>query len=312
MQRYLELVELDGMEQRRPGQLSGGQQQRVALARALINEPAVLLLDEPLGALDLKLRKQMQLELMRIQREVGITFVYVTHDQEEALVMSDRLVVMHDGRIEQIGYPEDVYERPATRFVAGFIGTSNIFDARVKDRDGDMLVAGRPGRPAPRARRPRRWRRNRRHGRRYGPAREAHDGRRQRDRSPRTSARSAARSSRSSTRACPPSTSSAPTTGDTIVAFHQNSERVSDAGVPGSRTRLVWDPQHNVVLAGDPAPPPSIDAPRQEELSHEGRSGSSRRRFLWDPMSPRWSAPAVSADHGLHGCGERRRRLVRE
>ena len=144
VKRYLELVELEGMEQRRPGQLSGGQQQRVALARALVNEPAVLLLDEPLGALDLKLRKQMQLELMRIQREVGITFVYVTHDQEEALVMSDRLVVMRDGRIEQIGYPEDVYERPATRFVAGFIGTSNIFDARVRDRVGDMFVLEAP------------------------------------------------------------------------------------------------------------------------------------------------------------------------
>ena len=112
VRRYLELVQLHGYDERRPAQLSGGQQQRVALARALVNEPAVLLLDEPLGALDLKLRKQMQLELMRIQREVGVTFVYVTHDQEEALVMSDRLAVMTQGHVEQVGFPEDIYERP--------------------------------------------------------------------------------------------------------------------------------------------------------------------------------------------------------
>ena len=130
---------------RRPGQLSGGQQQRVALARALVNEPSVLLLDEPLGALDLKLRKQMQLELMRIQREVGVTFVYVTHDQEEALVMSDRLAVMSFGHVEQIGYPEDVYERPATRFVAGFMGTSNIIESEVKGLNGSLLqIASAP------------------------------------------------------------------------------------------------------------------------------------------------------------------------
>jgi len=109
VQRYLRLVQLEGYDDRRPQQLSGGQQQRVALARALVNQPAVLLLDEPLGALDLKLRKQMQLELMRIQREVGVTFIYVTHGQEEALVMSDRLAVMSYGHVEQIGYPEDIY-----------------------------------------------------------------------------------------------------------------------------------------------------------------------------------------------------------
>ena len=146
VKRYLELVAAAGYDDRRPSQLSGGQQQRVALARALVNEPAVLLLDEPLGALDLKLRKQMQLELMRIQREVGVTFVYVTHDQEEALVMSDRIAVMSQGRVEQIGYPEDIYERPATRFVAGFIGTSNIIEAAVTGRVGDLLqVESAPG-----------------------------------------------------------------------------------------------------------------------------------------------------------------------
>jgi spermidine/putrescine transport system ATP-binding protein len=129
----LELVALPGFEKRTPGQLSGGQQQRIALARALVNEPRVLLLDEPLGALDLKLRKQMQLELKRIQRDVGITFLYVTHDQEEAMVMSDRLAVMHDGRIEQLGTPEEVYERPATAFVASFLGASNLISGTVLD-----------------------------------------------------------------------------------------------------------------------------------------------------------------------------------
>jgi putative spermidine/putrescine transport system ATP-binding protein len=111
---------------RKPAQLSGGQRQRVALARAIVNEPEVLLLDEPLGALDLKLRQEMQVELKRIQRQIGITFIYVTHDQEEALTMSDRLAVFRDGRIEQIGHPVDVYEQPATEFVAGFVGTSNV------------------------------------------------------------------------------------------------------------------------------------------------------------------------------------------
>ena len=124
--RVLKTVRLAGLDKRRPNQLSGGQRQRVALARAVVNEPEVLLLDEPLGALDLKLRQEMQLELKRIQKQVGITFVYVTHDQEEALTMSDRVAVMSNGRIEQIGPPEELYERPATEFVAGFIGISNV------------------------------------------------------------------------------------------------------------------------------------------------------------------------------------------
>jgi putative spermidine/putrescine transport system ATP-binding protein len=127
----LEMVRLAGYEKRRPSQLSGGQRQRVALARALINRPRVLLLDEPLGALDLKLREEMQLELKTIQREVRITFVYVTHDQEEALAMSDRLAVFNLGRIEQVGTPAEVYEHPATTFVAGFVGTSNLLRGEV-------------------------------------------------------------------------------------------------------------------------------------------------------------------------------------
>jgi len=132
----LERVGLAGEAKRKPNQLSGGQQQRVALARALVNRPAVLLLDEPLGALDLKLRKQLQVELKGIQRDVGITFVYVTHDQEEALTMSDRIAVMNGGVIEQVGNPEAVYERPATTFVAGFIGVSNLMPGEVVSANG--------------------------------------------------------------------------------------------------------------------------------------------------------------------------------
>jgi spermidine/putrescine transport system ATP-binding protein len=133
VREVMALVDLMGFERRKPGQMSGGQQQRVALARALVNKPKVLLLDEPLGALDMKLRKQMQLELKSIQQEVGITFIYVTHDQEEAMTMSNRLAVMRHGKIEQIGAPEEVYELPATEFVAGFLGASNMLDGELKD-----------------------------------------------------------------------------------------------------------------------------------------------------------------------------------
>src|SRR6188472_2470155 len=136
----LRVVSLEGLENRRPAQLSGGQQQRVALARALVNQPAALLLDEPLGALDLKLRKEMQLELKRLQSETGTTFVYVTHDQEEALTMSDWIAVMNGGVVEQLAPPRELYERPATTFVAGFIGTSNLLTLRVDERDGDLAA----------------------------------------------------------------------------------------------------------------------------------------------------------------------------
>ena len=151
-ERALRMVRLDGLGGRRPNQLSGGQRQRVALARAIVNEPEVLLLDEPLGALDLKLRQEMQLELKRIQREVGITFVYVTHDQEEALTMSDRIAVMAGGRIEQLGPPDEVYERPATEFVAGFIGISNLLEREgvrfvVRPEKLRMLLPGEAAEP---------------------------------------------------------------------------------------------------------------------------------------------------------------------
>src|SRR6187551_1633690 len=133
----LALVELEGREKRRPRQLSGGQQQRVALARALVNRPRALLLDEPLGALDLRLRKQLQIELKRIQKDIGITFVHVTHDQEEAMSMADTIAVMNGGRIEQAGSATDLYERPRTAFVANFLGVSNLIDGKV---DGDQQV----------------------------------------------------------------------------------------------------------------------------------------------------------------------------
>jgi spermidine/putrescine transport system ATP-binding protein len=137
----LELVSLPGYEKRRTHEMSGGQQQRIALARALVNRPNVLLLDEPLGALDLKLRKRLQLELKRIQMEIGITFVYVTHDQEEALTMSDRIAVMNRGRIEQVGTPEDLYDRPATPFVADFIGTTNLLSGTVAAlQEGESVI----------------------------------------------------------------------------------------------------------------------------------------------------------------------------
>jgi putative spermidine/putrescine transport system ATP-binding protein len=139
-EQALESVRLSGFGARRPHQLSGGQRQRVALARALVNRPRVLLLDEPLGALDLKLREEMQVELKVIQRNVGITFVFVTHDQEEALTLSDRVAVFHRGRIEQVGTPAEIYERPATAFVAGFVGTSNLLHAQTA-----QALLGSPG-----------------------------------------------------------------------------------------------------------------------------------------------------------------------
>ncbi|MFI0189966.1 ABC transporter ATP-binding protein [Streptomyces sp. NPDC017082] len=140
VEEMLELVQLGEQARKKPHQLSGGQQQRVAVARALINHPRVLLLDEPLGALDLKLRRQMQLELKRIQTEVGITFVHVTHDQEEAMTMADTVAVMNGGRVEQLGAPADLYENPRTTFVANFLGTSNLIEAEVDTRSGDDIV----------------------------------------------------------------------------------------------------------------------------------------------------------------------------
>ncbi|HWC80062.1 MAG TPA: ABC transporter ATP-binding protein [Pseudonocardiaceae bacterium] len=146
VQQMLELVELGQLARRKPSQLSGGQQQRVALARALINQPQVLLLDEPLGALDLKLRRQMQIELKRIQTEVGLTFVHVTHDQEEAMTMADTIAVMNAGKIEQLGSPAELYEHPATTFVANFLGQSNLVSGTIKEVNGDVVAVSAQGR----------------------------------------------------------------------------------------------------------------------------------------------------------------------
>ena len=138
--KVLNLVELPHLAERKPTQLSGGQQQRIALARAIVNSPALLLLDEPLGALDLKLRRQMQIELKWIQREVGLTFVHVTHDQEEAMTMADTIAVMNEGKIEQMGSPADLYDNPETAFVANFLGQSNLIKGKIDGNDGDNLV----------------------------------------------------------------------------------------------------------------------------------------------------------------------------
>src|SRR5438093_11562938 len=141
VKRVMETVEIEPLAARKPSEISGGQKQRVALARAIVNEPQVLLLDEPLGALDLKLRQQLQVELHQLQRRLGLTFVYVTHDQDEALTMSDRIAVMNSGRIEQLDVSTRLYERPRTRFVARFLGSCNLFEATVKSREGPIILA---------------------------------------------------------------------------------------------------------------------------------------------------------------------------
>ena len=242
----LEIVDLTGREQRRPRELSGGQQQRVALARALVNHPKALLLDEPLGALDLKLRQAMQVELKRIQREVGITFVYVTHDQNEALTMSDRIAVMNDGVIEHLGPPREIYEHPATRFVAGFIGTSNLLTgslARVTGGQGVIEVspderiivpAGRSalaaGQEVELTVRPEKIELA------AGPGHG------------RAAARCAAPSPRWSTWAPPPVSRSRTTTGADVVVFQQNSASAAAPVSRGDEVWLTWDPQHSYPI----------------------------------------------------------------
>jgi putative spermidine/putrescine transport system ATP-binding protein len=233
----LAAVRLPGLGARRPSQLSGGQRQRVALARALVNRPRVLLLDEPLGALDLKLREQMQVELKAIQRDVGITFVFVTHDQEEALTMSDRVAVFHRGRIEQVGSPAEIYERPATAFVAGFVGTSNLLHpaaARgVLGQDGLFSVRPEkirmvdPGAPA-------------------GPGEVAADG----------VVREVAYAG-ATTRVVVGLDA-----GDELVALRQNVEGTwSDAAaLRGRRVRLLWQAGHAYRLP-DPKPDPEPESP---------------------------------------------------
>ncbi|GAA4027192.1 ABC transporter ATP-binding protein [Allokutzneria multivorans] len=245
---HLELVQLGRFADRRPGQLSGGQQQRVAIARALACEPRLLLLDEPLGALDAQLRKQVQIELMRIQREVGTTFLYVTHDQEEALVLSHRVAVMNAGRLEQVGYPEDVYERPSTRFVAGFIGTSNILDGQVSGVDGQWVELVADDVHRLRAVLPER--RAVRVGEKVAvtvrPEKlHLHE---HQDQVP------SGWCSLSGTVADVVYTGVSTQYvvelpgGGSMVAFVQNARRVSDAGTPGQPVCMAWDPEFTVLL----------------------------------------------------------------
>jgi spermidine/putrescine transport system ATP-binding protein len=261
-ERMLELVDLAGLGDRRTTQLSGGQQQRVALARALVNGPAVLLLDEPLGALDLKLRKQMQLELKRIQREVGITFIYVTHDQEEAMTMSDRIAVMTGGRMEQVGAPENVYELPATEFVAAFLGASNLLDgevegvnggvAKVRLSEGSTITLPSDRLPATEGRIRVGVRPEKLHLRTAGD-----------DSAERGNSIEATVSISTYTGV---STSYECTTGDgsLVVVYVQNlGQSVPSAGA-GERVRLSWDPDHTFAVA-------MSNGTHKEERTHGGR-----------------------------------------
>lgn len=244
--QMLELVDLPRLGRRKINQLSGGQQQRVALARALVNQPQVLLLDEPLGALDLKLRKQMQLELKRIQSEVGITFIYVTHDQDEAMTMSDRIAVMNAGAFEQVGAPQDVYESPATEFVAGFLGASNLLDGEVVETAGDtasirLRAGGTVAAPAARV------------AVRSGPVRvgvrpeklsvEDHGG-------PGRNAVDATITATTYTGVSTTYTCATPD-GAQILVYVQNSHAAEKPLAEGQRVTLTWDPQHTIVIAAD-------------------------------------------------------------
>ncbi|RKT57020.1 ABC transporter ATP-binding protein [Saccharothrix australiensis] len=243
---HLDLVRLGPFARRRPAQLSGGQQQRVAIARALAAGPRLLLLDEPLGALDAVLRKELQIELMRIQREVGTTFLYVTHDQEEALVLSHRIAVMNAGRLEQVGYPEDVYERPATRFVAGFIGTSNILDAKVSGVDGRWVELDAPG--VTRLRAPLNG--HARHGRRVAATvrpEKVHLYDQSGDPPPGWCVFNGTVRDVVYTGVSTQFVVDIPGGGE-LVAFVQNTRRIDDAGAPGQPVRLAWNPDFTVLL----------------------------------------------------------------
>ena len=256
----LRLVELPGYERRKPTQISGGQAQRVALARALINRPRVLLLDEPLGALDLKLRKQMQVELKRIQQEVGITFIYVTHDQEEAMTMSDRIAVMNHGRYEQLGDPEGLYERPRTRFVAGFLGISNLLPATLDGRADGYAVArlgGRQGATESRVRVPATATEG------DGPAEIGV--RPEKIRLHQAEATIPSGANRLGGRVVDASYLGVSTsyiveadTGARLTVYEQNVERTEHGSLhrPGDSVQLSWSPDHTFVVRDPSGPPP--------------------------------------------------------
>ncbi|MFD4671618.1 ABC transporter ATP-binding protein [Lentzea sp. NPDC058450] len=246
---HLELVRLSQFAKRRPTQLSGGQQQRVAIARALAAGPQLLLLDEPLGALDAKLRKELQIELMRIQREVGTTFLYVTHDQEEALVLSHRIAVMNAGKIEQVGYPEDVYERPATRFVAGFIGTSNILDAEVSGVDGGMVSLKASGATNLRAK----FSGSVAHGKKVAATVRPEKVHLFNETAEPPTGWCVLQGVVQDVVYTGVSTQFVVgTPGGVLTAFVQNAQRIDDAGAPGQTVRMAWDPEFTVLLeSGD-------------------------------------------------------------
>jgi spermidine/putrescine transport system ATP-binding protein len=225
--------------------LSGGQQQRVAIARALAAGPRLLLLDEPLGALDAKLRKELQIELMRIQREVGTTFLYVTHDQEEALVLSHRIAVMNAGKVEQVGYPEDVYERPATRFVAGFIGTSNILDAEVSGVDGEFAALKAPGATNLRAK----LSGSVGHGQKVAATVRPEKVHLFNETAEPPTGWCVLKGVVQDVVYTGVSTQFVvDTPGGELVAFVQNAQRIDDAGAPGQPVRMAWDPEFTVLL----------------------------------------------------------------
>ena len=281
----MSLVDLDGFETRKPSQMSGGQQQRVALARALVNRPKVLLLDEPLGALDLKLRKQMQLELKRIQQEVGITFIYVTHDQEEAMTMSDRLAVMRRGKIEQIGAPEAVYESPATEFVAGFLGASNLLDGELVRNQSDVatvrLSTGEtsPSRP--------RWVPSDidtlvKVGVR--PEKISIAGGRGEPPADRTRSRAAPDRRRTSASAI--STRSRGRAGHELTVYVQNLG-AEEAPAPGRKVRLTWRPEHTFIVK-----------PSEAALSRGGRGMTDQQQPV-DPALWRGLTQARTSRRGF-------------
>jgi spermidine/putrescine transport system ATP-binding protein len=250
VEEVLKLVDLAGYGTRRVNQLSGGQQQRVALARALVNGPSVLLLDEPLGALDLKLRKQMQVELKRIQAEIGITFIYVTHDQEEAMTMSDRIAVMNAGRFEQIGAPREVYEAPRTSFVAGFLGASNLLAGEIESSDGEIakvrLAAGSTI-SLPSDRLPSRSgsvkvgvRPEKLHLRASGQT-----GTEGETNSIDVTVAIATYTGVSTSYSCTTSD------GTVVIVYVQNLEAAEEAAAKGSQARLIWDPRHTFAVPVD-------------------------------------------------------------
>ena len=290
MNDVIRTVRLDGLEDRRPDQLSGGQQQRVALARALINRPAALLLDEPLGALDLKLRKEMQLELKELQQRTETTFVYVTHDQEEAMTMSDRIAVMNLGVVEQLATPRELYQRPASAFVAGFIGTSNLIDLRV-----DRARRRRPARDGPRRRA-------------AHPRRRSRVGSRRRSSDDHGAARVDQARERHGERSAP-RTSAAPSidvvylgsitqlivllrTGERLTVHRLNDEVGAVEPRPGEPVMLRWAAEHSYIVGSEPGggardgvdvgagsgrPERGARHEHRDQL-HDGRADRRRRR----------------------------------